>query len=1057
MSVQSISKYSVLEQAYPDMLKGVGTLIQKGKMSKRFSSIKLTEEEFKLLEMAKELCEIKIIEMWNDNDNSEFKSVCVTYFDIASQIPIKTKDEQGIYEWLKLIAFGYLGEHWHFVLQLLKDKRGEINALEVKEGWSIRLLTLCLKALVYLVVKDNSKDIKEAKRLIDRLRDEQEKFEKGYLATFSEDNHPYVAAELVSLYYFAKSIEVLGNYLLEGKPSFNSEIKRNLDVSRRFASLSDNILLELFLQFFESFAKKMIHNTIWHNTTGFNSLISDFNRFISGREQRGVYELLYPQQRSFGQLLNPVNRAIVLSLPTSSGKTMIAEYRILQALNNYQKVGGWVAYVVPTKTLVNQTFIQLTRDFGGIGLKVEKASGAIELDGFEQHLVENGGLKADFDILVTTYEKMNLLVRQKLGTTEERPLVLTVVDEAHNIEQEQRGLNLELLLATIKNDCKEVSFLLMTPDIKNASAISEWLAEDRGHVISLDLDWWQPNERVVGAIQVEGKGGRNRDFNVLLKALHTDKGTYHIGEDIHLVAIEDAAEPISKIVGAKKKIATLTASRMLDIEKPMLVIVGRVADTFSVAEELYNASDVSFEEDEDVNLLIKFVRNELGDDFPLARFLQKRIGIHCSALPDEIRYLIEDLMCSRKLQALVATTTVAQGINFPVSKVIMGAYNYPYTGDMPVRDFWNIAGRVGRVGQDNIGWIGLAAKNEEDIKKITKYVHKASEDLQSQLSDALEKAKELEDANFNTLLHRDDRWSQILQYISHLSREFRDRESFLAHLDIKLQGTLGYNQLTQENKNFLREKLRDYAKDLKDEDASQADETGFSTVSIRNMAGKLRECKLTPSDWTKKQLFSKENENMRKLVGIMMNTHEIRKSMQSLNLKKSSIDGSIISELLIDWVNGSNIPDIAAKVYPEESENAIAKTAKALYSTIINSVSWSMAALQRIPTSGVKWDKLSEVEKKQMANLPAYVYYGVNTDEGVLMRKNNVPRSIANNIGKQFSKEVDGEIFNQPSSSVYEWLKNQTPDTWSKARSSKSLLSGEDYHKVWKKLNGISE
>jgi replicative superfamily II helicase len=98
---------------------------------------------------------------------------------------------------------------------------------------------------------------------------------------------------------------------------------------------------------------------------------------------------------------------------------------------------------------VNQTYIRLEQDLGKIGLQIEKASGVAEIDGFEAYVVENSGDLTDFDVLVTTYEKLNLLIRQGLGTTERRPLVLTVVDEAHNIEEKQRGLNLELLLATI--------------------------------------------------------------------------------------------------------------------------------------------------------------------------------------------------------------------------------------------------------------------------------------------------------------------------------------------------------------------------------------------------------------------------------------------------------------------------------------------------------------------------------------------------------------------------------------------------------------------------------
>ena len=60
MSIQL--EQSHLEQAYPDILAGIGMLIQKGKLSTRFESVQLAESEFQQLEKAKELCELKIIE-----------------------------------------------------------------------------------------------------------------------------------------------------------------------------------------------------------------------------------------------------------------------------------------------------------------------------------------------------------------------------------------------------------------------------------------------------------------------------------------------------------------------------------------------------------------------------------------------------------------------------------------------------------------------------------------------------------------------------------------------------------------------------------------------------------------------------------------------------------------------------------------------------------------------------------------------------------------------------------------------------------------------------------
>lgn len=1061
MSIQI--KYNYLEQAYPEMLKGICVLIQKAKLAKRFEEVSLTLGDLAQLEKAKELCELRIIELWEERDTPEFKALCSVYFDIASQLEINSESEYYILEHFKLIAFGYLGEHWHFVKQYLKTNGSFFDKLEAGSNWNNRILTLSFKAVVNLVKKDSWREVGQAVELINQLRSEQNNFESNFLNQVNEESRPYGAAELVSLYHFSKSIEILGHYLMEGRPlEPETQLHYHLNISVEYSKKSGNIGLSLLYQYFEAFTTKMVRNTIWYTTRGINNWVTRFNQFISRKEEKGVFELMYPQRESIirGELLNPAHRAIVVNLPTSSGKTMIAEYRILQALNQFKSENGpsgWVAYVVPTKALVNQIYIQLTKDLGSIGVQVEKACGAIELDGFEQHLVERNGNRTEFDILVTTYEKMNLLVRQGLGTTSERPLVLTVVDEAHNIEETTRGLNLEFLLSTIKNDCEEANFLLMTPDISNSHEIANWLAPDRGNVIDLEFDWWQPNERVVGAIQVEGKG-RNYDF--FLRTLHTEKGTYEIGQAIPLTQFENAAQTKSQVSSSKLKIASCLSGEILSLDSPIIVLAADPGETNIIADNLYQISINDFESDPDVELLIRLVQSELGEDIPLARFLTRRIAVHSSALPDEIRFLIEDLMYNEKLQALVATTTIAQGINFPVSAVIMGSYVYKSktgTKDMPVRDFWNLAGRVGRAGQDMMGWVGLAVRDNADLLKAGAYVKQASEDLHSQLVNAIDNALRQTDSDFDRWLFLDERWSAILQFISHLRKQIQHQDVFLAQLEQKLQGTFGYNQLPQEKKAFLRENIRRYASTLTVAQAEMSDVTGFSSVSVGQMIGRLVSSNLSPRDWTKNQLFSEQNESLQKLVGIMLKTYEIKKSIEELNTGGQPLDRSSIARLMIDWVNGRDIASIASRIYPNEEANiAIQRTTKALYKVVANAATWGLAALQKMPTSGVDWANLSEIEKKRMANLPAYLHYGVNTDEGVLMRKNNVPRSIANRLGELYSASVNGEIFDQPSSSVSQWIGQQGPEIWNRIRPAGSRLSGEDYTIVWRKLNGIT-
>mgnify|MGYP001215990458 CR=1 FL=1 len=172
MSIQE--KYNFLEQAYPDMLEGIGMLIQKAKLSGRFNTLQLTETDIEQLQKAKEICELKIVELWNvrehEDFNIEFKGLCSTYFDIASQLPIPWDSELLIYEQLKLIAFGYLGEHWHFVKQYLKSHSSQLENIQVDGNWNQRILTISFKAIVHLIKKENWNEISQSVKFINQLR-----------------------------------------------------------------------------------------------------------------------------------------------------------------------------------------------------------------------------------------------------------------------------------------------------------------------------------------------------------------------------------------------------------------------------------------------------------------------------------------------------------------------------------------------------------------------------------------------------------------------------------------------------------------------------------------------------------------------------------------------------------------------------------------------------------------------------------------------------------------------------------------------------------------------
>ena len=427
--------------------------------------------------------------------------------------------------------------------------------------------------------------------------------------------------------------------------------------------------------------------------------------------------MLPPQRRTLREegLLGSGHRSVVVSLPTSSGKTFIAEFRILQALNQFDQERGWVAYLAPTRALVNQLTLRLRRDFAPLGSIVEKVSPALEIDGLEAGMLTDKDAGRQFRVLVTTPEKLDLMLRggweEKIG----RPLTLVVVDEAHGLASQARGLKLELLLATINRECRYAQFLLLTPFIHNAAEIARWLSPDSNKNIELGVDW-SPNDRVI-AIARPHKGEKRGDFGVRLVTQHTTRNTIEVPEALDVGEQRPLGLSWSDVSNSPGKLAAATA-QILQRRGTVIVLVDKPKNSWGVAAAFKvdeNRVDVS---SADLTHIQRFLVDEMGQDFPLASLLEYGIGVHHSGLSEDTRTLVEWLTEQSKLRVLVATTTIAQGVNFPVSGVVFASHQYPYGQDMPPEDFWNIAGRAGRVDQGDLGIVALAGHNDAKSKKL---------------------------------------------------------------------------------------------------------------------------------------------------------------------------------------------------------------------------------------------------------------------------------------------------------------------------------------------------
>lgn len=916
--------------------------------------------------------------------------------------------------------------------------------------WGARCRAVLTDIWLRLVRKQGWSDRDAVLERVAALRDAQQAFERDYLGSFEPLAAKRSALELIAIYHLAKAADVLAHYITDGVVEDSYQIQPLLDshFDRALSACDTGRLLELgpLTRLLARAAAQMVENSLWTVTRAVNSRVTKFVRELvsRGRGDRALFDVLPPQRRTLAErgLLGSSRRAVVVSLPTSSGKTLIAQFRILQALNQFDDQKGWVAYLAPSRALVNQVTRQLRRDFQPLGVVVERVSPAMEVNGIEAGLLAELQDDAQFRVLVATPEKFDLMLRQGWEEKIGRPLTLVVVDEAHTIQDNERGLRLELLLATINRECREAQFLLLTPFIQNAREVARWLGGQNSDDISLGVDW-QPNDRAIGIVSpVDGGAlkGNSRDYQLSFQTVHTTRPSIRLDENFSLGKEETLAASLSKA----KDIGTLAAmtARKLSARGPVIAMHSRPDYVWKLAEKLKGHRSDALPED--VHFVQQYVAAELGSQFPLVDLLAHRVGVHHGGLPEEVRMLMEWLFEQGHLVALAATTTLAQGVNFPVSGVVMAATQYPFGQDMPPEDFWNIAGRAGRVSQGPLGVVALVAKDENEVAQRREFINRNTGDLNSALIQIVQTATdELED--LGRIVYSHPEWSSFLQYLAHTYRQMGQSENFADQIEQVLRGTFGFEKLRQSDSQIARRLLNgihsyvDYLASPS-QPLKLVDSTGFSLQSIRTILKHKGD--LGPDSWDRTRLFRSGDSTLQNMMGVLLRVPELRDNLNSV-LGGRAPDGDKLARILKDWVHGADIAHIAQQYFSKEGADdvaALTKCGQNLFGRLTHTTSWGLNALLAITTT-----ELNDEERSQLSNLPSQVYYGVATDEAVSLRLLGVPRRAAPRLAETLRLTRKDSL-----SAIRQRLANLPEQVWSEALGREGAI----YRRAWMILDG---
>ncbi|CQH62362.1 ATP-dependent DNA helicase Hel308 [Halobacterium hubeiense] len=412
---------------------------------------------------------------------------------------------------------------------------------------------------------------------------------------------------------------------------------------------------------------------------------------VADHLESGGIEELYPPQAEAVEAGVAEGESLVASVPTASGKTLVAELAMLSAVER----GGKALYIVPLRALAGEKATEF-EEFEQFGFSVGVSTGNYEDDG--SRLSGN-------DIIVATSEKVDSLVRNGAGWIDD--LSCVVADEVHLVDDDHRGPTLEVTLAKLRQRVQDLQVVALSATVGNADEIAEWLDAE------LVDSTWRPIDLRTGVHYGQG--------------VHYDDGTQEElatgGSDSQTAAIvEDTLQDggSTLVFVNSRRNAEAAARRLADVTKQGISDDDRQR-LREVADEIRGVSDT-----------------ETSDD--LADAVEKGAAFHHAGLAREHRELVEDAFRERAIKVVSATPTLAAGVNTPSRRVVVRdwqRYDGTAGGMQPlsVLEVHQMFGRAGRPGRDPYGEAVLLANNHDELEELfDRYIYAEPEPVRSKLA-----------------------------------------------------------------------------------------------------------------------------------------------------------------------------------------------------------------------------------------------------------------------------------------------------------------------------------
>jgi replicative superfamily II helicase len=397
---------------------------------------------------------------------------------------------------------------------------------------------------------------------------------------------------------------------------------------------------------------------------------------------------------------------------------------------------GNFAIVVPTKALINQFSIDLNTELFDVleqkGYKV-LANAVIS----DMHISEEKNF-----IFVLTPERL----LRYLSVADNPVIHYLFIDEAHKLtaENDYRSITLYLAVEKTLRKYPRVKLYFASPNVSNPEIF---------------LELFNKNTKKSYKTK-ESPVSQNLFFiDLLVKQVnyYTDFETYTFQPAV-VRKCKTALELIWKLGEKQSNIVYCNSV-------PDTVANARTfCDYFSNNKPQFSPADLN-----ELTKVKEMIRKLIHKEYYLIECLDYGVGYHFGSLPQQIRSSVEMLFKKGIIKHLFCTSTLLEGVNLPAKNVFI-LKNKKGKANISKIDFWNLAGRAGRLNHELAGNIFCVRDDPKDWKKTEVLENKEEIKLKTSVALKMEKKiKEIEAIlNNKKLTKGSEVEKEILRYISNI-------------------------------------------------------------------------------------------------------------------------------------------------------------------------------------------------------------------------------------------------------------------------------------------------